>query len=120
MDKSAFAIARSDIRALKEDIMKKSQLFSIGKNAIIYENASKYTEHLERTISIIGNTVHAAFTGKMISSDDKHNPYERYNDKQRPIDEQAVMTNVLDEISAIGPEISLKNNYQDFVLFAKS
>ena len=43
MDKSAFAIARSDIRALKEDIMMKSYLFSIGKNAIIYENASKYT-----------------------------------------------------------------------------
>ena len=109
MDKSAFAIARSDIRALKEDIQEKSGLY-VGKNAIIYQNAFKYTEHLERTITVIGSIVHAAFTGKPMLPEDKPNPYARYSNG-RPIDEQAVVTKLLDEISALGYEISLKNNY---------
>ena len=42
--------------------------------------------------------------------EDKPNPYARYSNG-RPIDEQAVVTKLLDEISALGYEISLKNNY---------
>ena len=122
MDKSAFAVARTDMVAVSEGV--EQNLAKSGYEKI-RDNVTKYlTKTLQPTFESMGNLVYEAITGKALSSvGNQPLKYARYSDdlsgpKKTWAAAQARMTEALGE-KTLGKEIDRKNNYQDFIVHAK-
>lgn len=122
MDKSAFAVARTDITAIQNAVENKAlKNDAVDSNAKIISDAKSYVERLGVTFSDMGNIVYAALTGNPIQGKNNElNPYARYSNSSRKNDEQAIITQEFDSLNGLGQAISERNNYQDFVVHAKS
>lgn len=120
MDKAAFAVARTDMKAVIGDVTQKLKNSNNPDNKTLLLRAKNYAEKLAKeTYHPMAQIAFAALTGKDIQSESNQNKFTRYMNPRQP-DEQAAMTQALDNLNKLGQQISLKNSYQDFALYAKS
>ena len=108
MDKAAFAVARTDLVAVEKDVKQKS-----------YPDAITYVEKLKNTLGKMGGMVYSALTGQsfniMSNQSGRFTRYDNFRDG-----EQSGAVAALEHTSGLGEEITIKNNYQDFIVHAKT
>lgn len=132
IDKTAFALARTDMPAVVEDVAPKlaacdgdeKTMVKIRENEYISmkqvrEYGRNYVEHLSETCGLVGNLVYAAIVGKPLNaSDNAPNSFTRYSDRSDK--NQASLVQALNDVNGLGGEIDIKNKYQDFIIYAKT
>jgi phosphoenolpyruvate carboxylase len=116
MDKAAFAVARTDLVAVDQDINSKENAPLFGQ---VFKSAKNYLDEiLKPAHASMGNLVYAALTGDtLMQKNNQSTSFSRYTVSGK---EQAWTTQALQDLNKLGQEITLKNNYQDFTVFAKN
>jgi len=130
MDKVAFAIARTDMVAVEEDVKAKFAKRQSGIDEWVFQGEDQtslggiraagrsYVEKLKGTFQAVGKMAYEAVLG---SSYDKisNSPraHQRYAEGGQTANMQADAMFVL---SALGDDIALKNNYLDFLVHTKA
>jgi len=125
IDKAAFAIARTDMDAVAKSVEPKFKKRNKDKEpmCIMRLNGHKYVEHLQKTLTSIGDVVYGALTGGSLNGvGNTPTHFDRYTDRvdKQNDKEQSFMMDAMDGINGLGQEIAIKNNYQDFTVYAKT
>ena len=129
MDKAAFATARTDLLAVEKDVKNRAKAIlsprtdlsnqAFEEQSQHVDNALSYVKALKNTLGKMGDLVYSALTGQSLrNAHNRPSLFERYSDYRDR--EQASAVSALDHISGIGQEIAIKNNYQDFIVHAKT
>lgn len=131
IDKSAFAIARSDLDLVSEDVASKlaARDGDSQEQADIRTGGRSYVERLKKTFKNMGNIAYEAIMGDPSNNTTFDQPLSSDRLRPRPnapsrflrrdSDNASMQAAAMESLNGLGEEIWLKNNYHDFVTYAK-